>query len=86
MSARRGPPVEPGGGSRFLYEGFDAAHARIEANERVAEERWAALDFRLNQIDQALDRLEKRIWLGVYGMVAFLLARGAAALMATILK
>lgn len=86
MSARRGTPPAPEGGSRFLYDGFDAAHARIEANERVAEERWAALEFRLNQIDQALDRLEKRIWLGVYGMAAFLLARGAEALMAVVVK
>jgi len=62
-------------GSRFLYEGFDAATARIEANERVAEERWAALDFRLGQIDAALERLEKRIWLGVYGVAAFLLSQ-----------
>lgn len=85
MSGRRAGG-EPAPGSRFLYEGFDAAHARIEANERVAEERWAALEFRLAQIDLALDRLEKRIWLGVYGMAAFLLARGAEALMATMIK
>ena len=37
---------EAGGGSRFLYDSFDAAAARIEANERVAQERWAALEFR----------------------------------------
>ena len=64
------------GGSRFLFEGFDAAQARIEANERVAEERWAALDFRLAQIDAALERLERRLWLGVYGALAFLLTQG----------
>ena len=64
------------GGSRFLFDGFDAAQARIEANERVAEERWAALDFRLVQIDAALERLERRLWLGVYGALAFLLAQG----------
>ena len=75
MTARRPP-----GGSRFLYDSFDAATARIEANERVAEERWAALDFRLSQIDAALERLEKRLWLGVYGVAAFLLAQGAEAL------
>jgi hypothetical protein len=69
-----------GSGSRFLFDSFDAAHARIEANERVMEERWAALDFRLAQIDAALERLEKRIWLGVYGVAAFLLTQGAEAL------
>ena len=68
-------------GSRFLYDSFDAAAARIEANERVMDERWTALDFRLAQIDAALERLEKRIWVGVYGVAAFLLAQGAEAIM-----
>ena len=69
-----------GGGSRFLYDSFDAAQARIDAHERVMDERWAALDFRLGQIDAVLERLEKRIWLGVYGVAAFLLTQGAEAL------
>ena len=67
MTARKMPEA----GSRFLYDGFDPAQARIEANERVAEERWAALDYRLELIDAALERLEKRIWLGVYGVRPF---------------
>ena len=75
-------PGGTGGGSRFLYDSFDAAHARIEANERVAEERWAALDYRLQQIDAVLERLEKRIWLGVYGVAAFLLSQMAEAIIA----
>ena len=75
MTSRRSPE-----GSRFLYDGFDPAAARIEANERVAEERWAALDYRLELIDGALERLEKRIWVGVYGIAAFLLAQGAEAI------
>ena len=75
------PPRKPSEGSRFLYDSFDAAQARIEANERVAEERWAALDYRLGQIDAVLERLERRIWVGVYGVAAFLLAQMAEALM-----
>ncbi|MDP2085130.1 MAG: hypothetical protein Q8K20_08050 [Gemmobacter sp.] len=74
------------GGSRFLYDSFDAAAARIEANERVAEERWVALERRLGQIDDALERLERRIWVGVYGVAAFLLAQGAEAILRTALK
>ena len=69
-----------GAGSRFLFDSFDAAQARIEANERVMAERWSALDYRLAQIDAALERLERRIWLGVYGVAAFLLTQGAEAL------
>lgn len=69
------------GGSRFLYDSFDAASARIEANERVADERWTALEYRLGQIETTLERLERRIWLGVYGVAAFLLAQGAEAVL-----
>jgi hypothetical protein len=82
MSAR----PRPGGGSRFLYDSFDAAAARIEANERVAEERWSGLEYRLAQIEGTLERLEKRIWLGVYGVAAFLLAQGAEALIRTAMR
>ena len=80
------PPRKSSEGSRYLYEGFDAAAARIEANERVAEERWAALDYRLSQIDAVLERLEKRIWVGVYGVAAFLLAQGAEAVIRTAMR
>ncbi len=81
MTVRRPPE-----GSRFLYESFDATAARLEANERVAEERWAALDFRLQQIDAVLERLEKRIWIGVYGVAAFLLSQMAQAIIAAATK
>lgn len=79
-------PRRPSDGSRFLYDSFDAAAARIEANERVAEQRWAALEFRLAQIDAVLERLEKRIWVGVYGVAAFLLAQMAEALIRAAMK
>ncbi len=75
-----------GGGSRFVFDSFEVAHARIEANERVAEERWNALEYRLGQIEGTLERLEKRIWLGVYGVAAFLLAQGAEALLKAAMK
>jgi len=68
-----------GGGSRFLFDSFDAATARIEANERVAEERWSALDYRLAHIEGSLERLERRIWLMVFSVAGFLLAQGAEA-------
>ena len=70
------------GGSRFLYAPFDAANARIEANERVAEERWQALEFRLNAIETALERLERRLWLAVYGVVGAILAQAFQPLLA----
>jgi hypothetical protein len=79
MSARR-----PVGGSRYLYDSFDAAHARIEANERVAEERWVGLEYRLGRIEHALERLERRLWLAVYGVAAVVLAQLASTYLAGI--
>lgn len=61
-------------GSRFLYAPFDAAAARIDANERVLEERWNALTFRLEGIEAALQRLEKRLWIALFGMMTVILA------------
>lgn len=81
MTARKEAP-----GSRYLYDSFDAAAARIEANERVAEERWAGLEYRLGQIEGSLERLEKRIWVGVYGVAAFLLAQVAETLLAAAMR
>ena len=62
------------GGSRYLYAPFDAASARIDANERVLEERWQALSVRLERIEVALERLERRLWVAVFGMVSVVLA------------
>jgi len=70
-----------GGGSRFLYEPFDAASARLEAHERVTEERWNGLERRLNGIETMLERLERRLWLAVYGVAGFILMQGFFALM-----
>jgi hypothetical protein len=74
MTVRR---AEAGG--RVVNDNLSLAAARIEANERVAEERWAALDYRLGRIEAGLERLEKRVWLGVYGVAAFLLTQMAEA-------
>lgn len=63
-----------GGGSRFLYEPFDVTSARIEVHERIQEERWGQLERRLLQIEVSLDRLERRIWLAVYGAASLILA------------
>lgn len=70
MSERR----TRGGGSRFLYEPFDAASARLETHERVTAERWSGLERRLGHIERGLDRLEKRLWVAVFGSASFLAA------------
>jgi hypothetical protein len=70
-----------GGGSRFLYEPFDVTQARLDANERVAEERWAQLERRLVHIETTLDRLERRVWLFVYGAASLILGEIAYGLL-----
>ena len=72
---------KPGvGGSRFLYDTFDVANARIDANERVMEQRWEGLEFRLKGIEAAIERMEKRLWLAVFGVVSVILAKGISEL------
>lgn len=68
MSAPRG------GGSKFLYEPFDKNAARLDTHEKVIAERWAGLEWRLSMIEASLERLEKRLWLAVYGVVAVVLS------------
>ena len=67
-------------GSRFLYDSFDAATARIEANERVTALQFEALSQRLARIEAMIERLEKRLWLAVYGVVGVVLAQGVVSL------
>jgi len=68
------------GGSRYLYDSFDAATARIEANERVSKLQFEALSDRLGRIELMIERLEKRLWLAVYGVVGVVLAQGVISL------
>jgi hypothetical protein len=69
------------GGSRYLYAPFDVANARIDANERVLEERWWALDQRLTRIEGALARLERRLWLAFFGVVSVVLTEAIGQLL-----
>ncbi len=65
-------------GSRFLYEPFDSAHARVEALERVLDERWAALEKTLQQVEAGLDRMERRMWIAVFSVAAALAGQFAS--------
>ncbi|MDD7971328.1 GTA head formation protein, RCAP_rcc01685 family [Roseinatronobacter alkalisoli] len=77
MSARRQT-----GGSRYLYDSFEAAQARIDAQERVFEVRKEVLEFRMTRLETAVERLERRLWLAVYAVAAGVLLHGALALLA----
>lgn len=71
-----------GGGSRFLYEPFQYPSERLrEAQDKVLQMQFAGIEGRLNRIESSMARLEKRLWLTVYGVAATILAQGARALM-----
>lgn len=70
-------------GSRFLYEPFDVASARLETHEQVTNERWSGLERRLGQIETTLERLERRLWLAVFGVGGFVITRGVLSILET---
>lgn len=61
---------------RYGFEAFDCAPAlRLEAHERVAKLQFDSLNKRLDRIEALIERLEKRLWLTVYGVVGVILAQ-----------
>ncbi|GAA6207826.1 hypothetical protein NBRC116601_11190 [Cognatishimia sp. WU-CL00825] len=67
---------------RFGFESFDCAPAlRLEAHERVAKLQFETLNRRLDRIEMLMERLEKRLWLTVYGVVAVILAQAFQSVM-----
>ena len=60
---------------RYGFERFDCAPAlRLEAHERVSTLQFNALNDRIARLEVVLERLERRLWLTVYGVVAVILA------------
>ncbi len=47
---------------------------RLEAHERVSTLQFEAVQDRQMRIEAVLERLEKRLWLTVYGVAAVILA------------
>ena len=63
-------------GDRLGFEAFDCAPAlRLEAHVRVAKLQFDSLNKRLDRIEALIERLEKRLWLTVYGVVGVILAQ-----------
>ncbi len=59
-------------------ERFDCAPGlRLQAHEKVSEIHHANLVSRLGRIEAMIERLERRLWLTVYGVVAVILAQAA---------
>lgn len=55
---------------------FDCAPGlRLSAHEKVIEIQLQALERRQQQLEQLLERLERRLWLTLYGVAAVILTR-----------
>ncbi|MFP7673371.1 hypothetical protein ACG74X_08445 [Marivita sp. S0852] len=60
---------------RVGFEAFDCAPGlKLEAHERVTQLRFEGISSRLDRIEVMIERLEKRVWLAVYGVAAAVLA------------
>ncbi|MEP1587951.1 MAG: hypothetical protein ABJR46_14195 [Tateyamaria sp.] len=67
------------------FERFACAPGlRLEAHERLTTVHFEHLERRLCRIEELMERLEKRLWLTVYGVVAIVLATGFQSIMAAI--
>ena len=55
---------------------------RLQAHERVAEIQHNNLIRRLDRVEEMMERLEKRLWLTVYGIVAMILGQAFQSVLA----
>ena len=59
-----------------LLERFECAPGlRLQAHERVTQIHLENIARRLDRLDETMERLERRLWLTVYGVVAVILAQ-----------
>lgn len=64
------------------YERFDCAPGlRLEAHERVSEIHHQNMLKRMDRLEEMMERMEKRLWLTVYGVVAVILAQAVQGVM-----
>jgi len=54
---------------------------RIDAQERMAALQFAQLHMQLAKIEAMMERLERRLWLTVFGVVGVLLAKAAQSIL-----
>lgn len=68
------------GGSRYLYEPFELASIReVEAHERMVRNQIESVERHFGRLEAAVERLETRLWMTVYGVAAMVLAEIARA-------
>jgi hypothetical protein len=71
------------GSKRYGFEKFDCASAlRLEAHEQLNELQFETLNRRLDRIEMMIERLEKRLWLTMYGVVGVILTQAVQQVLA----
>jgi len=55
---------------------------RLQAHERLSEVHNRNIEHRLERIESAIEKMEKRLWLTVYGVVAVILSQAMQGLLA----
>lgn len=65
-----------------IYERFDCAPGlKLQAHERVTQIHQDNLSKRMDRLEEVMERLERRLWLTVYGVVAVMLGQVVQGLM-----
>ena len=68
-----------------LLERFECAPGlRLQAHERIADIQHKNLICRLDRVEEMIERLEKRLWLTVYGIVAIILRKGLQSILTAV--
>ena len=69
-------------GERLAPERFECAPGlRLEAHERLSELQFNTIAARLDRIETLIERLERRLWLAVYGVLATIVAQGVESIL-----
>ncbi|MCC1493425.1 hypothetical protein [Cognatishimia sp. F0-27] len=70
---------------RRLTEAFACAPAlKLEAHERVSKLQIEALHERFERLEMLVERLERRLWLTLYGVAGVILAQAFQSIMGAV--
>ncbi len=70
------------GGSRFLFEPFQYGPKEFQAaHDTILQMKFDAVGDRLARMEALMERMERRLWLTVYGVVATILAQATKTLL-----
>ncbi|WP_281992277.1 GTA head formation protein, RCAP_rcc01685 family [Sulfitobacter geojensis] len=66
-----------------MYERFDCAPGlKLQAHERLTAIQQENLSKRMDRLEEMMERMERRLWLTVYGVVAVILAQAVQSVLA----